>query len=463
MIKYINNDEDFISGSTTLVCSHRHLFFYHTDKKGIDFRDPKLEFFNRRENRKEALNVLKNQLKVKYIFLTWNFKTNFGMTSILSDIITYDCNLIYQDKNGYYLYKIREKDLNKEELEKLFVNDSLLKNGSFENWSHGPLNKPDFFEGGDNIIEGMVTWEEKEVRLGRYSAKITGDNFNFAQDLSNFKDYKGKSLTCFAWVKTNVPDKYRIEIYDGIGHIFSNRHSGAGGWELIQANFTVNPLAKFVTIRIIQAEKTGKVNDVVYVDGAILVEGDWNTFYLYKLHMNKVEKLFVNDSFLRNGSLENWSHGPSKKPDFFEGGDNVFDDMVIREEKEVRLGTYSAKITGDNFNFAQDLSNFEDYKGKTLTCFAWVKTDVPDKYRIEIYDGIDSTFSNRHLGRGDWELLQANYTVNPSAKFVIIRIIQAEKTGQADDVVYVDGALAVEGDWNTFYSFALHTLDEKNK
>jgi len=42
-----------------------------------------------------------------------------------------------------------------------------------------------------------------------------------------------------------------------------------------------------LTHKIIQAAKTGKVDDVVYVDGALLVEGDWNTFYLYKLHMKE--------------------------------------------------------------------------------------------------------------------------------------------------------------------------------
>ena len=231
--------------------------------------------------------MLKNQLKVKYIFLNWSFKTNFGMTSILSDIITDDCNLMYQDKNGYFLYRIREKDLDKEELEKLFVNDSLLINGSLENWRRGPLNKPDYFEGGDNVLEGMAVREEKEVRVGKYSAKITGDNFNFTQVLSNIDGYRGKKITCFAWVKTDVPDKYRIKIDGGLEECFSGRHSGSGNWELLQANLTVSPLAKSIIIRIIQAEKTGNAEDVVYVDGALLVEGDWNTFYLYALHMNK--------------------------------------------------------------------------------------------------------------------------------------------------------------------------------
>lgn len=49
----------------------------------------------------------------------------------------------------------------------------------------------------------------------------------------------------------------------------------------------VNTSANFLIIRIVQAEKTGKVDDVVYVDGVILVEGDWNTFYLYELRMKE--------------------------------------------------------------------------------------------------------------------------------------------------------------------------------
>jgi len=285
-INFINNIDDLNSDSMFLICSQRYLFYYYTDKKGIYYNDPNLSIFNTQKSKEAALDVLKKQLKIKYVLLHSYYIPNLILTEILSS----DCDLVYQDKNGYYLHRIRERNLSKAELERLFVNDSLLINGSLENWNHGPSKKPDFFEGGDNVFDDMVFREEKEVKVGRYSVKITGDNFNFAQNLSNHKDYKGKDLTFFAWVKTNVPDKYGIEIYDGIGHVFSKRrHSGGGDWELLQANYTVNPSAEFVTVRIVQAEKTGKVDDIVYVDGALAVEGDWNTFYLYKLHMNKNE------------------------------------------------------------------------------------------------------------------------------------------------------------------------------
>ena len=290
LFKFINNIKDLGSDSMFLVCSHRHLFFYHTNKKGIYHGNPKMRiFYRQRKNKEAALEVLKNQLKVKYILL----HRNFNARKLLRNIITRDCDLLYQDKFELSLYRIREKDLDKEdvekdldkeELEKIFINDSLLRNGSFENWKGSPSKSPDFFEGIDSILR-----EEKEVKVGKYSAKITGDNFNFYQNLPNFEDYRGKKITCFAWIKTNVPHKYRIQIYDGAKSSFSFKHSGDGKWELLQANHTIDPSAKYVLIRVIQAAKTGKTDDIVYVDGAILLKDYWNTYDLYSKHLKKEE------------------------------------------------------------------------------------------------------------------------------------------------------------------------------
>ena len=298
ILKFVNNIEDLRFDSRFLVCSHRHLFYYYSNKKGIHYRDPKLGIFYNQRNKEAAVDVLKNQLKVKYILL----HNDFNPSGFLRNIITSNCSLIYQDKYELSLYKLREKDLDKgekelviekdldkEELEKIFVNDSLLRNGSFENWTNGPFKNPVFFEGAGNIPEGNAIREEKEVKVGKYSAKITGDNFNFYQNLPNFEDYRGKKITCFAWIKTNIPDKFRIQIYDGIKASFSFKHSGNGSWELLQANHTIDPSAKFVLIRVIQAAKTGKTDDIVYVDGAILLKDYWNTYDLYSRHLKKEE------------------------------------------------------------------------------------------------------------------------------------------------------------------------------
>jgi len=286
-IKFINNINDLNHDSMFLVCSQRSLFYYYTDKKGIHYRDPRMIIFKKQKNKEAALDIIRNQLNIKYILL----HRNFNPPKMLRNIISNDCDLAYQDRYELSLYRIREKeldnviikrDLDIVNLENIFVNDSLLRNGSFENWTKGPFKTPDFFEGADHIFR-----EEKEIKVGKYSVKIIGDNFNFFQNLPDFEDYRGKKITCFAWIKTSVPNKYRIQIYDGIDFSFSFRHSGRGRWELLQAYHTINPHAKFVRVRVIQAAKTGKIDDVVYIDGVLLVEGYLNISDLYSLHKKK--------------------------------------------------------------------------------------------------------------------------------------------------------------------------------
>lgn len=278
MLQFIDQIPDLDSESSILVLSERQLFFYHTQKKGLDFRDPKMEIFYREGNKDKALDILKNQLKVKYIYVHW--ETTPSQT--LQDILAKDCDLVRQDTiNGFALSRLREKPMSKEDLEKYFPNDSLLKNGSFEVWNRGLDKTPAEFQGGDHILDGMVTREEREVKVGRYAAKISGDNFNFAQNLADPEKLRGKTITGFVWMKTDIPNKYRVQIGDGKNSSFSDRHSGSARWELLQVNHVVDSADRSVTVRVVQAEKTGRLDDVVLVDGALVVEGDWNTFYLY--------------------------------------------------------------------------------------------------------------------------------------------------------------------------------------
>jgi len=305
ILDFINNSDHLNKNSRFLVLHHTELFFYHTDKLGIPHNSPWLDELYIQPNFEASLKFIKNQLKIEYIFLNGEFNRLYTIKPIIKQIITHNSEMMFQDnKNGYLLYKIRDADPKKENLDRIFMNDSLLKNGSLENWSRGPDKKPDFFEGGDNVFEGMAIREEKEVIVGKYSAKITGDNFNFTQILTDIHALKGKILTCFVWVKTDEPDKYRIKIDAGVETGFSRRHSGNGEWELLQANLKIDPQAESIVIRIISARKTGIANDVVYVDGALMVEGNWNTFYLYRKHLES-EKLSPRNYYLTLLPLKN--------------------------------------------------------------------------------------------------------------------------------------------------------------
>lgn len=286
-LEFLNRMDDGDEGPLFLVCSHRNLFFYHTDKEGIDYRSPRL-YALRREKSTEAIHeMIKNKLKIEYISLYWNFKPTLALAEMMRDY----CDLVYQD-GKFYLYRVREKEWSKSELENFFISDSLLKNGSFENWGKSAPELPDHFfvRLAEGTGEVKVDKEQKEVRVGRKSVKITGDAFNFSQNLQNFEDYRGKQLSCFVWIKTDAPNKYRVQINDGIDKSNSRTHPGKGGWELLQVNHTVNSSADLVRIRVIQALKTG-TKDVAYVDGALLVEGYWNTFYLYKTQREQKKQL----------------------------------------------------------------------------------------------------------------------------------------------------------------------------
>lgn len=109
-LEIINNLNDLNYDSSILFCSTRHLFYYHTNKKGIDFRDPKMNIFYKQENKEDALDILKNKLKVKYIFLQWNFfdlQRSYEQATYLKNIVDNDCDLISKDILGS-LYKIHE-------------------------------------------------------------------------------------------------------------------------------------------------------------------------------------------------------------------------------------------------------------------------------------------------------------------------------------------------------------------
>ncbi len=247
------------------IISSSSYFYYDKEKRG---------------RYSDRIKILESKFPKK------NIIKSFGVDHVKLDFLSWNplINIYKVDKsflNEKHIRKIKGGNINldKEDLEKLFANDNLLRNGSLESWSHGSCSKPDFFEGGDNIFEGMIFREKREVKAGKYSAKIVGDNFNFTQILANNKDISGKKLTCFVWVKTNVPNKYRIKIDGGYEECSSERHSGSGDWVLLQAKLTVNPLARFIIVRIISARRTGNVDDVVYVDGALLVEGDWSAYY----------------------------------------------------------------------------------------------------------------------------------------------------------------------------------------
>lgn len=252
------------------------LIFIHLP---IPFHDPRLlndEYFNYYRKMGDVFIPDFNRLhKVVYMADGAHF-FGPGADAVTEEIIDLLKNGS-QSSKYYSRYPVgMDDDLTGEELASLFQKESLIKNGSFESWPNGPLKSPAFWFGAENISQ-----EKKDAKIGLSCAKIDGDNYNLSQNVSDLKRILGKKVTCFAWIKTSVPDKYRIQIYDGVGASFSAIHNGDGEWHLFHAVHTVNEKAPLVEVRAIQAAKRGNKKDSVYVDGVILIEGEYASLSAY--------------------------------------------------------------------------------------------------------------------------------------------------------------------------------------
>lgn len=240
LIEYINN---YVDDDSEIVGRNQPILYYYASEK----------------------KKLRGPGKSKYLLI------RLGSDSVAG----YD--LEYEDQ-GYKLYKKKEDKTdqfyNNYLYEQVYSKKSLVKNGSFENWQANQNLLPDFWY---IYGTGSAQKENSDKKFGKYALKITGDNFNFYQNvtLSGLASEKEKKISCFAWLKTAVPDKYRIQIYDGIDSSFSERHKGDGYWQLLRAIHTINPKAKSVELRVVQAERTNGLNDVVYVDGILLFPGEY--------------------------------------------------------------------------------------------------------------------------------------------------------------------------------------------
>lgn len=167
-----------------------------------------------------------------------------------------------------HIFKLTDQTFQR--LRETFPSNSLIKNGSFENWSDEPNSSPSFWR-----CTSKITKVELTTKTGHYSAKIVGDDhYNLSQNLPNPEAYRNEPITLFAWVKTSEKEKYRMEIYDGEGSSFSDFHTGNGKWQLLRVSHNVSKYPKFIEARAIQAHSTGNKNAVVYVDGVLLFKGN---------------------------------------------------------------------------------------------------------------------------------------------------------------------------------------------
>ncbi|MFC1461396.1 LamG domain-containing protein [Verrucomicrobiota bacterium] len=249
--------------------------YYYIDQRLINVKHPEVMRILGMRKRSQSLDKLMNQLNIHYVITDKSSKMLFQGSRIryVFDILKKNSTLIVAD-DSCRLYRLW-LGMTAGEIASASRFRSLIMNGTMKNWPEGPIGVPTCWQVQAGSAAPRIEREDGATRTGRYCAKVTGDDYCLFQTLATPEKYRGKKVTCFAWLKTSVPDKYSIRIHDGISESASGAHPGDGAWHLFQVTHEVSPKADRVEASAIYAAPTGTVNDVVYVDAVLVKEGEY--------------------------------------------------------------------------------------------------------------------------------------------------------------------------------------------
>lgn len=183
------------------------------------------------------------------------------------------------------------------------LDESLIRNGLFKEWDVNNEKYPKNFELGGGVF--LITRNDKN----NDGIKLSGKNFIFIQDIKDFKKFLGHYVTLYVQMKTNVSNKFGVQIYDGKKAVISY-HPGTGNYEVIGIPFKVSENADQLSIRVVNAQDIGSIEDVVEVKGAILLSGDSisqnNSQLIFKQWQNESKSFWSSDISTRPWSIMHW-------------------------------------------------------------------------------------------------------------------------------------------------------------
>jgi len=148
---------------------------------------------------------------------------------------------------------------------------NLLSNGDFE------VGDPPT---GSTAYHSTPAQEGTTIKTGSYSVKITcnGTEAEIYQAIGNYAYYKGRKVTFGAWVLADSGnDKNQVlAILDGVGAAtFSSIIPKDDTWHWVTVTRTIDASADKLELGLIANNSAvSDTDDILYADGAILVEGD---------------------------------------------------------------------------------------------------------------------------------------------------------------------------------------------
>ena len=116
LISYLKRNKDIGWRHSRIFVFNQPIFYYYTNKRGIDYESPLYyEIFlglRQKEGSRRKVYQTLRKLKVKYILIGWSTMNQYK-ERMLSEFLNCECRLLLED-NGFHLYQIRDTFLNRE-------------------------------------------------------------------------------------------------------------------------------------------------------------------------------------------------------------------------------------------------------------------------------------------------------------------------------------------------------------
>lgn len=118
LIDYLNSAKDLEDGSRRVFVIEQPLFYYYTNRKGIDMQAPRASFRisnalkKKKVSRERIFERLKRWFRADYILIGAAHK-KFYRSLMLTEFLLCECRLVQED-HGWFLYRLRDKPLEQE-------------------------------------------------------------------------------------------------------------------------------------------------------------------------------------------------------------------------------------------------------------------------------------------------------------------------------------------------------------
>jgi len=173
-------------------------------------------------------------------------------------------------------------------------------------------------------------------------------------------------------------------------------------------------------------------------DLVIDADKDWDSYEITTLDRQNYSEI----NLLSNGDME-VGDPPT--------GWTATRSTVARESTVIKFGTYSLKITsGTNWAMAErSLADYARYKGRAITIGLWYNVPAANTLvsKVSLYDGVTETLSDAFTKDDAWHFITFTKILSAAATSLRIALyVNASATNDADDILYADGVILVEGD-----------------